>query len=162
MEHGVVEIICLPQPLNTVPIPVNPRLYTAQTLQSRNRISLRALTDSSAFFMCCGVFLFLVSWGGVTLSPPGTSTTNWPIVPAPTDRWWWMWSSRCNENWQGKPKYSEKTCLSDTLYTVNPILPYLGSNPGRRGGKPGTNRLSYGMALQCIDSPTKESYYVSK
>jgi hypothetical protein len=31
--------------------------------------------------------------------------------------------------WQGKPKFSEKTC------------------PGRRGGKPATNRLSYGAAL---------------
>jgi hypothetical protein len=31
------------------------------------------------------VFL-LVSWGGVRLSPLGTSATNWPIVPAPDDR----------------------------------------------------------------------------
>jgi hypothetical protein len=29
---------------------------------------------------------FLVSWGGVTLTPLGTSATNWPIVPAPDDR----------------------------------------------------------------------------
>jgi hypothetical protein len=27
----------------------------------------------------------LVSWGGVRLSPLGTSVTNWPIVPAPDD-----------------------------------------------------------------------------
>jgi hypothetical protein len=26
-----------------------------------------------------------VSWGGVRLSPPGTSATVWPIVPAPDD-----------------------------------------------------------------------------
>jgi hypothetical protein len=31
---------------------------------------------------------FLVSWGGVRLSPLGTSATNWPIVPARDDRWW--------------------------------------------------------------------------
>jgi hypothetical protein len=31
---------------------------------------------------------------------------------------WWVWSSRCNENWQGKPKYSEKTCPSATLSTT--------------------------------------------
>jgi hypothetical protein len=43
---------------------------------------------------------FLVSWDGVRL---GTSTTNWPTVPAPDDRWW-VWSSWWNENWQGKPK----------------------------------------------------------
>jgi hypothetical protein len=30
--------------------------------------------------------------------------------------------------------------------TTNPILLDLGSNPGRRGGKPATNHLSYGMA----------------
>jgi hypothetical protein len=30
------------------------------------------------------------------------------------------------------------------LSTINPILPDPGSNPGRRGGKPATNRLSYG------------------
>jgi hypothetical protein len=29
---------------------------------------------------------FLVSWGGVRLSPLRTSDTNWPIVPAPDDR----------------------------------------------------------------------------
>jgi hypothetical protein len=27
----------------------------------------------------------LVSWGGVRLSPLGTSATNWPIAPAPDD-----------------------------------------------------------------------------
>jgi hypothetical protein len=89
---------------------------------------------------------FVVSWGGVRLSLLGTSTTNWPIVPALDDRWWWMWSSRWNENWQGKQKYSEKTCPSATMSTINPTWPNLGSNPGRRCGKPATNRLSYGAA----------------
>jgi hypothetical protein len=44
----------------------------------------------------------------------------WPIVPAPDDRWGWLWSSWWNEHWQGKPKYSEKTCPSATLSTTNP------------------------------------------
>jgi hypothetical protein len=91
-------------------------------------------------------FSFLVPWGGVRLSPLGTSATNWPIVPAPDDSWW-VWSSRWNENWEGKPKYSEKTCPSVTLSTTNPTWPNLGSKPGRRGGKPATNRLSYGKLL---------------
>jgi hypothetical protein len=30
----------------------------------------------------------------------------------------------------------------------NPIWPDPGLNPGRRGGKPATNRLSYGAALE--------------
>jgi hypothetical protein len=57
-----------------------------------------------------------------------------------------MWSSLWIKNWQGKSKYSEKTCPSSTLSTINPTWPDLTSNPGRRGGKPATNRLSYGTA----------------
>jgi hypothetical protein len=33
---------------------------------------------------------------------------NWPIVPAPVDRWWWLWRNWWNEDCQEKPKYSEK------------------------------------------------------
>jgi hypothetical protein len=60
--------------------------------------------------------------------------------------WWWLWSNRRNEDWHGKPKSSEKTCPSTTLPTTNPTWPDPSSNPGRRGGKPATNRLSYGTA----------------
>jgi hypothetical protein len=60
--------------------------------------------------------------------------------------WLWWWRIWWNEDWQGKPKYSEKTCPSATLSTTNPAWPDPGSNPGRRGGKPATNRLSYGAA----------------
>jgi hypothetical protein len=76
----------------------------------------------------------------------------WPIVPAPDDRWW-LWSSWWNENWQGKPKDSEKPCPSATLSTTNPTWPDLGSNPGHRGGKPATNRLSYGTAWRYSNPP---------
>jgi hypothetical protein len=48
---------------------------------------------------------------------------------------------------RGKPKYSEKTCPSATLSTTNPTWPDVGSNRGHRGGKPATNRLSYGTAI---------------
>jgi hypothetical protein len=77
------------------------------------------------------------------LGPLGTSAIYWPIVPAPGE---------CEDgefggmNWQGKPKYSEKTCPGSTLSTTNPTWPDPGSNPGRRGGMPATNRLSYGAA----------------
>jgi hypothetical protein len=37
-----------------------------------------------------------------------------------------------------------------TLSTTNPTWPDPGSNPGRRGGKPATNHLSYGAA-DCVD-----------
>jgi hypothetical protein len=72
----------------------------------------------------------------------------WPIVPAPNDIWWWLWSRGWNEDWQGKPKYSEKTCPSATYSTTNPSWP----NPGRRDGKPATNRLSYGAAYSVFPS----------
>jgi hypothetical protein len=58
-----------------------------------------------------------------------------------------LWSNWWNEDWQGKPKYSEKTCPSATLSTTNPTWPDPGSNPGRRNGKPVTNRWSNGAAL---------------
>jgi hypothetical protein len=52
-------------------------------------------------------------------------------------------------DWQGKPKYSEKTCPSAALSTTNPTC-CPDANLGRRGGKPATNRLSYGTALRNI------------
>jgi hypothetical protein len=97
----------------------------------------------NCFISSIGITFFLVSWGGVRLSPLGTSAINWLIVPAPDDRWWRVWSCRWNENRQGKLVYSEKTCPSATLSTTNPTWPDLGSNPGRRGGKPAPNHLSY-------------------
>jgi hypothetical protein len=66
----------------------------------------------------------------------------WPTVPAPDDRWGWLWSNWWNEDWQGKPKYSEKTCPCATSSTTNPTWP----DPGCHGGKPVTNCLSYGAA----------------
>jgi hypothetical protein len=62
--------------------------------------------------------------------------------------WLWWWRIWWNEDLQGKPKYSEKTCPSATLSTTNPTWRDPGSNPGRRGGKPATNRLSYGAAQE--------------
>jgi hypothetical protein len=72
----------------------------------------------------------------------------WHIVLAPDDRWWWMWSNRWNEDWQGKLKYSEKTCPNANLSTTNPAGPDPGSNQGRCGRNPATNRLSYGTAFE--------------
>jgi hypothetical protein len=73
----------------------------------------------------------------------------WPIVPTPDDRWWCLWRNWWNEDWQGKPKCSEKTCPSATLSTTNPTL----LDPGCHGGQPATNRLSYGAALAKSNLP---------
>jgi hypothetical protein len=58
------------------------------------------------------LLLFLVGWDWVHLILR-------PLL-TPDDRWWWLWSSWRNEDWQGKPKYSEKTCPGATLPTTNP------------------------------------------
>jgi hypothetical protein len=79
----------------------------------------------------------------VRLSPLGTSVTNWPIVQAPDDRWWWMYSSRWNENWQGKQKYSGKTCSSSTLSTTNPTW----ARTRAAAVEAVTNSLSYGTVF---------------
>jgi hypothetical protein len=55
-----------------------------------------------------------------------------------------MWSSWWNDNWQGKPKYSEKTCHSATLSTINPTRSNLGSILVHHHGHPTANCLSYG------------------
>jgi hypothetical protein len=48
--------------------------------------------------------------------------------------------------WQRKPKYSEEICPSAAVSTTDPTWLEPGSNPGRRCGKPATDRLSYGTA----------------
>jgi hypothetical protein len=63
--------------------------------------------------------------------------------------WVWGWRIWWNE-WQGKPKYSEKICPDATLSTTNSTWSGPGLNPGRRGGKPATNRFSYGAAMNSI------------
>jgi hypothetical protein len=42
--------------------------------------------------------------------------------------------------WQGKLKYSEKTCLSAVLSTTDPTYLDPGSKSSLRGGKPATSR----------------------
>jgi hypothetical protein len=69
------------------------------------------------------------------LGPLGTSATHWPIVPAPGD---------CENgefggmNGRGNPDV--------TLSTTYPSCPDPRLIPGRRGGKPASNRFSYGAA----------------
>jgi hypothetical protein len=46
----------------------------------------------------------------------------------------------------GETEILEKTFPNAALSTSNRTSPDPGSNPGRRGGKPATNRLNYGTA----------------
>jgi hypothetical protein len=83
-------------------------------------------------FVCFHFLIGTLGGGGVGV---GTAATKRPLVPTPGDY----------DDWQGKPKYSEKTFPSAALSTTNPTC-CPDANPGRRGGKPATNRLSYGTA----------------
>jgi hypothetical protein len=53
----------------------------------------------------------------------------WPIIPALDDRWGWLWRNWWNEDWQGKPKYSEETCRSATLSTTKSHMTRPGFEP---------------------------------
>jgi hypothetical protein len=95
-----------------------------------------------------------VSISGVRLWVSWYSGHYWSIVPAPVDRWWWLWRNWWNEDWQGKPNHSEKTCPSATLSTTNPTWLDPGFNLGRRGRKPATNRLRFGAPICYRDAFT--------
>jgi hypothetical protein len=72
----------------------------------------------------------------------GTAATIRPIVPAPGD---YDGGEIGGMIGQVKPKYSENTCPNAALSTTNPTC-CPDANPGCCGGKPATNRLSYGTA----------------
>jgi hypothetical protein len=83
------------------------------------------------------------SWG-----PNWVHSARRPLLAYYTcPEWLWGWRIWWNEDWQGKPKYSEKTCPSATLFTTNPTLLDPVSNTNCHGGNPATNRLSYGAAF---------------
>jgi hypothetical protein len=69
-----------------------------------------------------------------------------PVMKMITFSFFLVMEHRWNETDRGKPKYSGKTCPSVTLSTTNPTWTDPGSNPGLRGERPATNRLSHGTA----------------
>jgi hypothetical protein len=86
------------------------------------------------------------------LGPLGTSATEWPIVPATGDyddgEFGGMKVGKGNRNTRRKPAPA-------SLCPPQIPLSRPDSNPGRRGGKPATNRLSYGAAFY----PQADSWY---
>jgi hypothetical protein len=79
------------------------------------------------------------------LGPLGTSATEWPIVPTPRDyddeEFGGMKIGRGNRSTRRKPAPAP-LCPPQIPLDQTRV-----SNPGRRGGKPATNRLSYGAAF---------------
>jgi hypothetical protein len=110
----------------------------------------------SVVFSSSSSFFFLVSWGGVRLSPLCTSANIWPIVPAPDEECGivgGMRIGRGNRSTRRKPA---------PVPLCPPQIPHdLGSNPGRRDGKPATNRLSCGTALHSVrvSQPSQPPYF---
>jgi hypothetical protein len=94
---------------------------------------------------------------------PQSSFFKW-MGPLYQPRWLIIDVQSVNEKWQGKPKNLEKTCPTAILSTTNPLWPDLGSNPARRGGKPTTNRLSYGSAstTSIADKSVNQIWALSK
>jgi hypothetical protein len=107
------------------------------------------LTAHSTAFLTYPLFIIIIIIiiiSGSRLSPLGTATTiGLFIVPAPDDRWWWLWSNWWHEDWQVKPVLGENL-LQRHFFTTNPTWPGPGSNPGRSGGEPVSNLLRYGAA----------------
>jgi hypothetical protein len=67
------------------------------------------------------LLFFFIIVSGVRLSPLGTAaTTGLLYKPQMIDDGDCGKKNLWNEDWQGKPKYSEKTCPSATLSTTNP------------------------------------------
>jgi hypothetical protein len=62
---------------------------------------------------------------------------------------------------RGNQSTRKKTCPSATLPTTNPTWLDPGLNPGCRGGKPATNRLSYGAALHDITSQKTKLFTIA-
>jgi hypothetical protein len=129
----------------------NPRVPVTSPrskLPALHLVALPPFLYTSSWCSCVIVaertFHFLVSWGGVRLSPLGTSATVRPIVPASDDdecgAVGGMRIGRGNRSTRRKP---------DPVQLCPPQIPHgLTWNPGRRGGKPRTNRLSYDTAIE--------------
>jgi hypothetical protein len=88
--------------------------------------------------VCC-----LCRWGETTLCI-WTAATNWPIVDPPDD----MWSMVSNGGMiltEENRRTRKITCPNAPLSITNSTW----TDPGLRGGRPATNRLSHGTAYAC-------------
>jgi hypothetical protein len=109
-------------------------------------------------------FFIFLNWYNEGWSPIGSTRHCGQHYAYCARSWWlWWWRNWWND-WQGQPKYSEKTWPSVALSTINPTC-YPDAKPGRWGGEPATNRLSYGMAYynhftkgRCQNGPTMNRY----
>jgi hypothetical protein len=101
---------------------------------------------ASRFRQCLVVSVQLkigIVGGGDQLGPLGTAATNRPIVPAPGD-----YDNGEIGGMVGKGNRSTRRKPTPVpLYPPQSPTCCPDANPGRRGGKPASNRLSYGTAF---------------
>jgi hypothetical protein len=100
-------------------------------------------------------FFIWYSGGGVQLGPLGTAATNRPIVPAPGD---YDDGEIC-----GMIIGRETEVLGENLPQCRSVhhKPHIlcsDANPGHSGGKPATNRLSYGIAVYATKRNEQDSF----
>jgi hypothetical protein len=111
-------------------------------------VSYRQDTEGRQWFSLSIVYI-LPLFGGWSATESTIPEATAGLCTSPGWWCWWVWRSLWNV-WQGKPTYSEKTFSSAAFSTTNHTWPNSGSNSGRPGGKPATNRLSYGTAIVYI------------
>jgi hypothetical protein len=92
------------------------------------------LTKGFNFFY---IFLIRLVGCGVQLGPLDTAATDWPIVPAPVDY---------DDGEFGGMKIGKGNRSTLRKRAPAPLCPTKIPLDHRRGGKPATNRLSYGAA----------------
>jgi hypothetical protein len=65
-------------------------------------------------------------------------------------RWYEFGERRWSDIDRGNRRTPRKTCPGATFFTINPTWVDLGANPGLRGERPATNRLSHGTAQRAV------------
>jgi hypothetical protein len=106
-------------------------------------------------------FLIFFYWNCGRWSPYRMSTRRCGHVLAycTCPGWLWGWRSWWNEMWlAGETEVLGENLLRRHFVHHKSYLPDPGANPGRRDGKPVTNRFSYGAALLTLYTHTTRKY----
>jgi hypothetical protein len=102
------------------------------------------------FWVCASFFAFYglkVKLGYVVVvAGNGTIVMAYCTCPG----WLWGWRIWWNKNWHEQPKYSEKTCPSDTLSTTNPTWPDSVSNPAAAVGSQRLTASAMARPIFCV------------
>jgi hypothetical protein len=120
-------------------------MASSQCTRANTEWKIKEITHHGAtLFVCVHRAGIRVVGGGVQLGPFCTSATSWSIVLAPGD----YEEGEFGGMIIGRGNRSTRTKLAPAPL-CSPQIPqtWPGTNPGRRGGKSETNRLSYGTAL---------------